>query len=133
MARAYSMDLRERVVAAARAGEVPKPEVARRFGVSLATVYAWLGLAGGGQKGALAPKPHGGGRRRAVDEAGAAVLRGLVAEDNDRTLAEYAALFAERTAGAAPSRSALDRAFRRLTITRKKSRSGQPSRTAPRL
>src|SRR3954454_21179279 len=39
--RAYSMDLRERVVAAVHAG-LPQPQAATRFGVSLRTVERYL-------------------------------------------------------------------------------------------
>jgi hypothetical protein len=55
------------------------------------------------------------------------VLRALVAEQNDATLAEYAERFAART-GRRRSPSAICRALRRLDLPRKKSRSGPRSR-----
>lgn len=58
-----------------------------------------------------------------------AALRVRVDEQNDRTLAEYADALAERT-GVRSSTSALDRAFRRLKLPRKKRRSGPRSGAA---
>ncbi|MGE5754141.1 MAG: transposase, partial [Planctomycetaceae bacterium] len=76
------------------------------------------------QTGSIAPKPHGGGQPPAFDGEAAERLRAAVAADPDATLKELAA--ASRVAC---STSAVDRALRRLGITRKKSRSGPPSRT----
>jgi transposase len=59
MARPYSLDLRERVVAAAMAGK-PCREVAAMFGVAVSTVVKWAGR----QRltGSAAAKPMGGKR-----------------------------------------------------------------------
>jgi len=118
MPRAYSVDLRERVLAAARDERLAQPELARRFRVSETTVYRWLRRAR--ETGGVAPKPHGGGRAPAVDAAGARVLRELVAAQNDRTLAELVALYHARTR-VRLTVSALWRALARLGLGRKKS------------
>jgi transposase len=115
MPQPYSVDLRERVVAAA--ARQTQAEVAARFAVSESTVYAWCRRAR--ETGGLAPKPHTGGGRPKVDAAGAAVLRELIAERNDRTLAELAALYGQRT-GVAVSIHAVWRACGRLDLRRKK-------------
>jgi len=119
--RSYSMDLRERVVAACDEGIDPRAEIAERFRVSESWIRRLLQRRR--ETGSLAPKPRGGGQPPAFDTAAAERLRGAVAADPGATLKELAA------AGVACSTSATDRALRRLGVTRKKSRSGPPSRT----
>src|ERR1051325_5626487 len=110
MAKAYSADLRERVLLADEAG-LPPAAVARRFGVGLATGYLWRQQARvEARRGA---KPHGGGRARGIDTAGEAILRALVGERNDRTLDEYRELLAGRRGGPQGSRAAPCRGPRR--------------------
>ena len=115
----YSLDLRTRAVAAAREGELSRAEVARQFKISERTLYDWLGREQ--SQGTLSPRPHGGGQSPIIDEAGLEVLRSIVGANNDRTLEEYCALYAQQT-GIRPSTSAMDRALVRGRITRKKSR-----------
>ena len=119
MPRAYSLDLRERVVAAAREEHLTQAALARRFRVSAGTVSYWLRRVE--ETGSVAPEPHGGGRAASVDEPGAQVLAELVRAQNDRTLEELAALYHARTQ-VRLSRSALWRAVTRLGLERKKSR-----------
>jgi transposase len=123
---ALSVDLRERVLRAHERREGSQRVLAERFGVGLSTVNEWLRLAREGRRAPRrprgGPKPLGG-----VDPA---LLRGLVAERNDATLAEYAAMLAARV-GLEVSASALCRALARLGLGRKKRRSGRASRTAP--
>jgi len=57
--RAYSADLRQRVVDAVDRGEGSQREIARRFGVSLSFVVRMLQRRRSG--GGLEPRPHGGG------------------------------------------------------------------------
>lgn len=117
MPRAYSLDLRGRVVAAAQADRDTSAALAARFAVGESTVRAWARQAR--TTGRVAPKPHGGGTPPKVDAAGAAVLRTLVEEQNDRTLAELGAGYRERT-GIGVSISAVWRACKRLDLRRKK-------------
>ena len=116
---AYSLDLRERVVAAAQAERLTQPELARRFRVSETTVYNWLRRVR--ETGSVAARPHGGGQDPSVDARGAVVLRELVRAQNDRTLAELIELYHERTS-VRLSLSALWRALGRLELSRKKRR-----------
>jgi transposase len=128
MPRAYSGDLRERVLLADEAG-VPPAAVAQRFGVGLATVYLWRQQARA--EGRRCAKPQGGGRARGIDAAGEAILRALVAERNDRTLDEYREQLAERSGGLRVSRPTLCRVLRRLGLGRKKRRCAPASGIAP--
>ncbi|HEU4642189.1 MAG TPA: helix-turn-helix domain-containing protein [Gemmatimonadaceae bacterium] len=117
MPRAYSLDLRERVLAAAREEDLSHVALAARFRVGESTVRAWLRRAR--ETGSVAAKPHGGGTPPTVDAAGAPVLVALVLEQNDRTLEELAALYGARQDTTA-SRSAIWRACQRLDLRRKK-------------
>ena len=125
MARPYSADLRDRVLLAHEHGEGGATALARRFRIGLSTLYRWLDALRDEGRRAARPMGHG----RAPLGGAADVLRGLVAEQNDATLAEYAERFAART-GRRRSPSAICRALRRLGLPRKKSRSGPRSRTA---
>ena len=121
---AYSMDLRERVVAACDEGIDTRVEIAERFSVSPSWIR--LLLKRRRETGSIAPRPHGGGQAPAFAGESAERLRQAVAADPDATLKELAA-----AAGVACGTSATDRALRRLGITRKKSLSGPPNRTGP--
>jgi transposase len=129
MPRAYSADLRERVLAAWERREGTQAAIARRFSVSEATVENWLRQAR--REGRRVPKPHAGGPRPRLDAATLAVLRALVLEDNAATLQEYADRLAART-GVRVSPPVLCRALQRLGLPRKKRLSGRASRTEPR-
>ena len=111
---AYSMDLRERVVAACDEGVDTRAEVAERFSVSESWVRRLLQRRR--ETGSLAPKPHGGGHPPSFEGEAAGRLRAAVAAAPDATLKELAA-----AVGVACSTSATDRALSRLGITRKKS------------
>lgn len=115
MPQPFSLDLRQRVVAAAQ--HQTQAQVAARYDVSASTVGKWCRRARA--TGTPAAKPHRGGGPGKIGGSGAAVLRALLRERNDRTLAELAALYAERT-GIAVSIHAVWRACRRLDLRRKK-------------
>jgi transposase len=121
--QAYSMDLRQRVVAACDARDGTREQIAQRFSVSVSWIRDLMRRRR--ETGSIAPKPRGGGRPPAFDVAAAARLRRAVRDDNDATLGELA-----EAAGVACCPSAVYRALARLGITRKKSRGGRPSRTA---
>ena len=125
MPRAYSTDLRGRVLAAYEAGEGSQAEVAGRYRVGERTLSGWLKAVR--EQGRREPKPRARGPAP-LDGAGAALAE-LVAEQNDATLAECALRLAERT-GVRRSPAALCRALKALGPVRKKRRSGRPSRTA---
>jgi transposase len=107
------MDLRERIAAACDEGTDTRMEIAERFAVSESWVRRLLQRRR--ETGSLAPKPRGGGQPSAFDAAAADRLRQAVAAAPDATLQELA-----RASTVACSTSAVDRALRRLGITRKK-------------
>ena len=114
MPRPFSTDLRERVLRACEAGAHSRAALAQQFAVGESTLYLWLKQSR--TEGRTAPKPHAGGHASAFD---AEVLRTLVTADNDRTLAELAAAYAQRT-GRLISPSSVRRLLVGARITRKK-------------
>ena len=92
---AYSMDLRERVVAAYDDGEGSQAELASRFRVGI----SWIGklLRRRRQTGSIAPKPHSGGRVPAVAGEAADRLRVAVQADPDATLADAWGVMSEES------------------------------------
>src|SRR4051812_6680988 len=82
------MDLRERVVAACDARDGAREQIAARFSVSVSWVRDLLKRRR--DTGSIAPKPRGGGRAPAFDEAAEARLRQAVTADSDATLVELA-------------------------------------------
>ena len=121
--RAYSTDLRQRVVAACDARDGTREQIAVRFSVSVAWIRKLVRRRR--ETGSIEPRPRGGGRAPAFDAEAGRRLREAVRADADATLQELA-----HAAGVACCPSAVHRALARLGITRKKSRGGRPSRTA---
>ncbi|MFO0960753.1 MAG: IS630 transposase-related protein [Isosphaeraceae bacterium] len=122
--RAYSTDLRERVSAACDAGDATREQVAARFAVSVSWIRKLMRQRR--LTGSIDPRPRGGGHPRAFDAQADGRLREAVRDRPDATLAELA-----EAAGVACAPPGVHRALKRLGITRKKSRGGRPSRTAP--
>ena len=122
--KAFSIDLRQRIIAAFDAKEGTQKQVAQRFRVSIDFVGKLLRQRR--NTNSIDPKPHGGGRTRVIDTQASQRLRQAVAENNDATLAQLAA-----AAGVQASPSMVHRALKDLDITRKKSLIGRPSKTVP--
>lgn len=91
MGRAYSMDLRERAVAAVQAGE-SRHVVADRFGLDPSCVVKWMLLLEA--TGSVAPRKMGGHRPYALAAHRAFVLQ-RIAEKPDLTIDELHAELAE--------------------------------------
>jgi transposase len=92
--KAYSLDLRQRVLSAALRGDRTIPEVAELFGVSLHFVNKMLRLHRAGEE--LAPRPHGGGHTPRLGTRHHKLLRAAVASNNDATLGELREHLARR-------------------------------------
>jgi transposase len=119
--KAYSLDLRQRVLAAALRGVRTIPEVAELFGVSLTFVNKMLRLHRSGSD--LAPRPHGGGHTPRLGARHHKLLRAAVAADNDATLGELRARLAART-HTEVSEATVSRALKALGLPRKKKHEG---------
>jgi transposase len=116
--KAYSEDLRLRVLAAVGGG-MPRRDVVRLFGVSLATVDRYLRLRR--ETGAVAPRPRPGPPPIKAAALAAALPPRLEASP-DATLEEHCAWYA-RAAGVRVSTATMSRVIaRRFGWTREKSR-----------
>jgi transposase len=128
MSKPYSVDLRERAVAAVEAGLL-QAEVVRLFSVSLATLKRWLSKRRAGQS--LAPKGYRPGPRPAFGNPEAlGALRAQLAADPDGRLIDHCQRWQERT-GQALSVATLHRARRALGWRHKKKGWSLPSATKP--
>ena len=67
MAKPYSMDLRERVVAAVEEEGLSRNEAAARFGIGISTAINWVSRFR--QTGSVAPGQMGGHKPRAISGA----------------------------------------------------------------
>src|SRR4051794_3215454 len=90
-----SQDLRERVLQAYDAGDGGYVTLSRRFRVAESTVYRWV--LEYRREGKRAPKVYRHGFVSVLDDDDGAVLRQLVEEQSDATLAEDATRFEART------------------------------------
>jgi transposase len=113
--RAYSTDLRERIVQAVRNGQ-SQPAAAQTFGVGSATVKRYL--AQYRRTGSLAPRRPPGPLPRIRPSAHPA-LRAQLAAAPAATLAEHCATW-EQTQGVRVSVPTMYRAIRAVNWTRKK-------------
>ena len=108
--KTYSLDLRQRVLAAYDRGKLTQEEVAERFEVSRRWLCTLLRRRREG--GSVAALPHGGGRRPKFAGQGQEALRAFVVADPDTTLQELL----DRESGAFDG--APDRLNRRVGIDR---------------
>ena len=130
MGKALSVDLRERAIAAYRRGDGTQAEVAKRFGVGVASLRRWLRR----ERETGSPDPildYKRGPPRKIDVVQLAVLEEVLRANSDATNDELAELLAERT-GLQVSASSISRAIAVLGWTRKKSVSS-PANPRPRV
>jgi transposase len=88
--KAYSVDLRQRVVQAYEQGQGSIPEIATRFGVGTAFIKKMLRQ--WRATGDLAPLAHGGGKPPSLTPPQRQFLKRRVRQQNDISLAELQSL-----------------------------------------
>jgi transposase len=120
--RAYSLDLRQKVVAAVERGDSTIEEVAAAFGVGQTFVKKMLRQHR--ESGDLSPRPHGGGQPRRLSDKHLKSLRQEVARSPDKTAAALRDHMEER-GGVSVSRPTVTRALARLGLPRKKNDGGE--------
>ena len=116
--KAYSTDLRERVIESIESEECNIPQAARRYKVSEPSIERWL--ARYRKTGACAPLPHGGGIPRQLATAEAAI-RAAVKAQPDATLQELCEAVEKKT-GIKSDPNMMRRELVRLKLPLKKSR-----------
>jgi transposase len=124
--RAYSNDLRERIVAAVERGEHSIRQIAHLFSVSLSFVVRLLQRQR--QSGSVQPRPHAGGPTPVLDDAAQARLLELVRKQPDATLAEL-----RDRLGIDCSLMTIARVLQRHQITRKKKTVHAEERDSPKV
>ncbi len=123
--KAYSEDLRQKVVQAVHQRGTSKSEAARLFGISLSSVKRYTRLASEGEP--LTPR-KGGGRPPIADDA----TRKLLEEDirtRPAATVQERRRFLERIAGKSLSGPTLRRLLKRMGFSRKKGLWGRWSGT----
>ena len=125
MTRAFSDDLRSRVLAASRNGMSAR-SAAARFGIGISTAIAWIASA---RAGLLTPAKQGrrGGSRLDTHED---FIFGMIEEEKDITLNEMVLRLREEKA-VSIGRSALDVWLRKRSWTFKKRPHTHWSRSVP--
>lgn len=116
--KAYSEDLRRKVVEAVEERGIGKSEAARAFGVSLSSVKRYVGKARQGTS--LSPRKHPGPRPK-IDEKARSLLEADVENRPAVTLRERCR-FLEGVAGVSVSESTLSRLLRRMGFSPKEGR-----------
>lgn len=122
--RAYSNDLRERIVAAVDRGDYPLRQLAHLFSVSLSFLVRLLQRKR--RTGSVDPEPHAGGPTPKLDAAAHARLLALVRDQPDATLAEL-----RDRLGVSCSLMTIARALKRCRVTRKKKTVHADERDSP--
>jgi transposase len=122
MPKPLPLELRTRAVNAYTNGEGTVHEIAERFCICARSLFRWLALERSGND--LSPKhsPHGFAPKIPADKY--SVLGELCCEKSDRTIAELAHVWRQKT-GQIVSRSAMGRALLRAGLTLKKRHSEQ--------
>jgi transposase len=120
--KAYSEDLRRKVVEAVQHRGMGKSEAARTFGMSLSSVKRYVAKARKGNS--LSPRKHPGPRPK-LDEQARRLLEADVEERPALSLRERGR-FVERVAGVRVSESTLSRLLRRMGFSPKEGRWVRP-------
>jgi transposase len=123
--RPYSIDVRQRIVAAVEAGEHTLGALAELFSVDISTIVRLLQRFR--STGSVQPKPHAGGPRPKVDPQATTRLLELVRQQSDATLAEL-----RDRLGVDCSIASIFRTLKRNGITRKKKTRFAEERDSPR-
>jgi len=111
--KAYSQDLRKRILETVQRGDGTLRQIARRFLVSVSFITRLLQRHR--STGALEPRPHGGGNPAVLGPEDLQQLRELIRQRPDATLEEC-----RQRLGASCSTMTISRALRQLGLPRKK-------------
>jgi transposase len=126
--KAYSNDLRQKIVETNTRERESIQQTAKRFDVSYS--FTWKLIKGYEQTGKVSPKPHGGGAKPKLNSSQLGIVAQLNKQKNDATLEELV-IQLEETIGVKVSRATMGRVVLKLKLTRKKNfaRNGARNRT----
>lgn len=112
----YSMDLRERIVAAYKQDKISRPKLAQRFNISVSSVNRYIELE---KMGDLTPKIGAKGRPGKIDDQGYALIKSMIEKNPTITLEELSHMFYKKKR-IKVGLSILSRACQELELNRKK-------------
>lgn len=115
--KAYSLDLRQKIVDTYSEGEISQRQLAKQFRVALSFIEKLLKQYR--ETESIAPKIRRQQTPTKLNQEQLNVLSSIVSENNDATLAELRILLEKQT-GVLIGRSTLDRMLRLLNLNRKK-------------
>jgi transposase len=115
--KAYSLDLRQKIVETYVEGNISQRQLAKQFRVALSFVEKLLKQHR--ETGNIAPKKRMNQTPTKLNDEQLKVLEHLVEENNDATLEELRELLEQKT-GVRIGRSTVDRMLRKLDLTVKK-------------
>jgi transposase len=128
--KAYSNDLRTKIIEAYQKKVGSLRKLAERFSVSFSFVARLVKRSR--ETGSVTPKPHRGGAKSKLDVVDLFTLRDLSNEHPDATLAELSELFFEQT-GIRVNGSTIARKLKQLRISRKKKTFHASERDTPKV
>lgn len=122
--KAYSLDLRQKIIEVYKREQVSQRQLANRFNVATSFIIKLLKQY---REGDIAPKPHGGGKAAKLQAEHQRMIAELVEADNHATLVELCGQLEQRT-GIRVSRSTMGRVVQQLKLTWKKNLSSDGTR-----
>ncbi|NER90730.1 transposase [Moorena sp. SIO3A2] len=123
--KAYSVDLRQKIIDAYNQGNISQRKLAQQFNVALSFVQKLLKQYR--ETGNIAPKVRTKQTSIKLTPEQLNILRDLVIKNQDATLDELRIWLAEET-GVLIGRSTVDRMIKRLNLTRKKNKHYTPQK-----
>lgn len=115
--KAYSLDLRQKIIDVYQTEEISQRQLAARFNVALSFIVKLLKQYR--TTGEIAPKPFNGGVKLKLSPENLIVLTNLIENNNDATLDELCQMLEARI-GVNISRATMGRMTQRLQLTMKK-------------
>ncbi len=115
--KAYSLDLRQKIIDVYEQEEISQRQLARRFNVALSFIVKLLRQYR--TTGNISPLPFNGGVKLKLDPENLAVLAELIENNNDATLDELCQMLKDQS-GVSISRATMGRMTQKLKLTVKK-------------
>ena len=120
--KAYSLDLRQKIIDVYEQEEISQRQLAKRFRVALSFIVKLLKQYR--TTGDISPKPFKGGVKLKLSPENLVVLADLIENNNDATLDELCQMLKEKI-GVSISRATMGRMTQRLKLTVKKTRAAK--------
>lgn len=115
--KAYSLDLRQKIINVYEQEEISQRQLAKRFDVALSFIFKLLRQYR--DTGKISPKPFNGGVKLKLSPENLVTLADLIENNNDATLDELCQILKEKI-GVNISRATMGRMTQRLKLTLKK-------------